>query len=68
LIIDVSKVTSNSKNFIYGAWRREVKGTGVLGRWAQTEVHYVKRNLSTRKIGGGNDSDVRDLVQNGGFD
>jgi hypothetical protein len=41
VITDVSKVTANSNNFIYAAWRREVKGTDVPGRWAQTEVHYI---------------------------
>jgi len=41
MMTDVSKVAANSKNLIYAAWRREVKGTGVPNRWAQTEMHYV---------------------------
>jgi hypothetical protein len=32
-----------------------IKETDVTDRWAQTEVNYVSRNLSTESIGGGND-------------
>jgi hypothetical protein len=37
MITDVGKAMANGNNLIYAAWRREVKGTGLPGRWAPTE-------------------------------
>jgi hypothetical protein len=38
VITDVGKVVADSNNFIYPAWRHEVRGTGLPDRWAPTDV------------------------------